>query len=189
MKNYKNFGLDILKEITFEKIKTSYDILTKYLNGNEITEYKFTSKNNRDYSVYFMITEENDFEVNEKMLSEYTKLDEIPTIFFSLTDRGFGSNFDELVDGNEYLDVLGKVVYLIKEYMKKHNFKVYTIGEVSDKKQDFYNYYNKYFKDFLKIKGNSKHYKSKNCIYLIKDANRYNVDKIKLDENQYLKIK
>jgi hypothetical protein len=189
MKNYNSYKLDLLTEISFEIIKTSYDISTKYLNNKEVLVYSFTSKKDNEYSVYFLMTEEEDFDINDKKLSDYCNLDEIPTIFFSLTKREFGESFDSLVNKQEYLEVMGKVVYLIKKYMSNHNYNVYTIGEVSDKKQDFYNNYNKYFKDFLMIKNKSQYYSTNKCIYLIKDLNKYNVDKIKIDENLFLKIK
>ena len=72
-------------------------------------------------------------EYNEKLsngyfLKQYCDLENIPTIFFSLTERGFGSDFDDLTDKKEFLEIMGKVIFLIREYIKKHDYKVFSIG-------------------------------------------------------------
>ena len=174
MFNYNNYReiLNNLNEITFEKIKTSFDISNKFLENREVDEYSFISNKGHRYSVYFMITEEDDMKISDnKMLSDYTNLDKITTVFFSLTEREFGSNFNNLTNKNEYLEVLGKVVFLIREYINRHNYQVYSFGVVSNKKQDFYNNYHKYFNDFLRIYGVSRYYNEENCLFMIKDIN------------------
>ena len=192
MKNYKNYREDInkLNEITFEKLVTSYKISNKILNGKDVEEYTFISNKGNSYSVYFMLTKEKNQKIRDnEYLKDYTDLDNIPTIFYSLSEREFGYEFDKLTNKNEYLEVMGKVVFLIREYINKHDYKVYSMGKVSDKKQDFYNYYHKHFKDFLNISGRSNYYNSNNCIFLIKDANQFEIDELKLEGIFILKIK
>lgn len=177
MKNYKNFIL--MNELDFNIINTLYNpgIIPK----TTMIYYEFLSKKGNSYRVYFRETYENDFKLNDNTyLSDYINLNNIiPTIFFSATERGFDPlTFDLLTKRNEQLDVLGRVVFLILEFINNHpKYNVYSIGEVPEKKFNFYDYYRKYFSNFdLKI-GETKNYKDKNnnntkAYYLIKKSNK-----------------
>jgi hypothetical protein len=189
----KNF-LDFFKlyELDFNIKETEYNI--NILNNN-INQYEFISKNNNSYSVYFKITKENNEKLSDNTyLKDYTNLNNIPTIFFSLTDRGFDNNFDNLTNKEEFLEVMGKVIYCILEYINRNNYSVYSIGEIGNKKINFYNNYRKYFKDYTILTGLSSNYLNKNnkkkkAYYLIKKSTNIKENILKLDDNCYLKIK
>ena len=185
---------EFLNEVSFDLIETNYEINYHVLNNLNVESYDFISNKDNNYSVYFMITkEEDEILSNDEFLSKYTQLNNIPTIFFSLTEKGFGKEFDTLTNNKEYLEVMGKVVYLILEFINKHNYTTYSIGEVSDKKMNFYNYYRKHFRNFSMLTGLSSFYKNREnektkVTYMIKLLNVVNVDEIKLDENLFLKF-
>lgn len=173
MKKYKEFIL--LNEIDFNIIPTTYTI---HLIPKIQTEYyNFISKKGFSYNVYFTQTKENNFQLNDNsyIFDYINNNDIIPTIFFSDANRKLNSEiFDLLTKRNEHLEVMGKIVYLILEYISKHpQYNVYSIGIVNKKKFNFYNYYRKYFKNFnLKI-GESQNYIDSNgnnskAYYLIK---------------------
>ena len=183
MFNYNNYRIN---EIDFILIETEYII---NIMSNNIDRYDFLSNKNNSYSVYFKLTEENDIKIsNDERLSKYTILNEIPTIFFSLTKRQFSDDFDDIVDKKEQLEIMGKVIFIILEYIKTHTYTTYSIGEVGEKKINFYNYYRKYFKEFEILTGKSKNYNNI-AYYLIKKENDKLPSNLKLDENTYLKIK
>jgi hypothetical protein len=180
---FKNFNIN---EIDFNIYDVEYSISYHNINNNEIVSYDFLSNKNNSYSVYFMITNEKDTLLsNGDYLSKFGNINKIPTIFFSLTNRKFEDNFNDLTNKNEKLEVLGKVVFIILEYIKNHNYNIYSIGVVGDKKINFYNYYRKYFKDFDIKTGDSLYYENK-CYYLIKNKNIDNIKKLKIDENNNL---
>lgn len=186
--------LDYLKEIEFNMIPTDYIINYTTLKNKKVESYDFDSKSGIGYSVYFLITNEDDELLsNNHYLNEYGDITNIPTIFFSLTNRGFGENFDDLTNNNEKLEVMGKIVYLINDYINKHDYDIYSIGEVDEKKMKFYNYYRKYFKEYQTLTDKSKYYtdiegNKTNAYYLVKSKNT-NINKIKLSENCFLNIK
>ena len=190
MFNYNNFNIN---EIDFNLKQTLFSVS---INDDNIERYEFLTDKGNSYSVYFMITEENDIELsNGENLSKYTKLNKIPTIFFSLTENGLdGENFDELVNKNEQLEVMGKVVFIILEYIKTNIYTTYSIGDVGNKKINFYNYYKKYFKDFDIFIGDSENYFDvekgyKKAYYLIKKEKTRKNKMLKIDENLFLKLK
>lgn len=182
MFNYKNFRIN---EIDFNKIETIFTIHS----SDMMDRYDFVSNKGNSYSVYFKLTKEIDCVLsNGKKLLEYTILDKIPTIFFSLTERGLGDDFNKLVGKNEQLEIMGKVIYIIKEYIETNNYTTYSIGVVGDKKINVYNYYRKYFKEFEILTGNSINYMENKAYYLIKKENEMLPEKLKIDENTILKI-
>ena len=74
---------DYLKEIDFNIIPTDYVINYHILNYNNVESYNFTSKKGTQYSVYFLITsEDNELLSNKHYLNEYGDINNIPTIFF-----------------------------------------------------------------------------------------------------------
>lgn len=104
MFNYNDF----LNEMEFNMIPTDYEIKEKYHMDILIEEYVFTTTKFNDYSIYFMLTEEDDGLLpNNQLLSRYTELDKIPTIFFSLTDRPMDLGFNDLTNKNEFMEVMG----------------------------------------------------------------------------------
>jgi len=156
MKKYYSF----LNEMNFPIHETKYD--QKMSNSNIIGykdyRYDFITNKNNNYSVYFIMTKEKD----NTVLSDGTILKNniiIPTIIFSLTENGLDpETFNNLTNNYEYSEVMGKVIYIIFEFMKKYNYGVYSIGAVSNKKNIFYNYYKYHFKDWLIEYGSTINY-------------------------------
>ena len=109
-----------------------------------------------------------------------------------MTDRCFGKDFDSLTNNNEKLEIMGKIIYLINVYVNIHDYSIYSIGEVDEKKMKFYNYYRKYFKEYQILSGKSKYCLVQNnktsAYYMVKYTDAQNIDKIKLSENCFLKI-
>ena len=185
MFNFKEF----LNEISFNVVPTEYDPKKIIHEGNEIEENIFTSNNGNEYSVYFSITTENDIKLpNGNYLSRYTDLNKMPTIFFSLTERDFDSSFNNLTNKKEFLEVMGKVVFIIRNYIDSHDYTVYTYSTNSnDKKDIFYNYYHKEFTEFFKVNLPSLNYiindgEYENVCYLIKDYHQFRF------ENKYIQF-
>lgn len=170
----KKFNLfKINEELDFKMIPTKYTIhLIKSImipNETDIV-YRFLTNKNNSYDLYFSLTYEgNHILSNGSYLKDITE-DLIPTIYFSLTDRGLNPDiFDELTDNNEKFEVMSKVIWLINEYDKVYNYKVYSIGEVNTKK---YNYYKKYLynlSQFDLLEGDSDNYNGKKCYYLVNE--------------------
>lgn len=175
MKKYVEY---LNEEIEFNLIPTNFEINKINYQNKDIDEYSFETINGNLYSIYFMLTEEDDELLpNKKHLSDYTDINKIPTIFFSLQDNNFDDTFDILTNRNEYLEVMGKVTYIIMEYISKHNYDVYTYN-ADKRRNNFYSYYRKHFHDFLKVYLPSKNYFEENgekkiINYLIKDYQRY----------------
>lgn len=188
MKKYNEF---LNEEIDFKIYETDFKLIKNKNLEQEIDEYQFTTTNDNNYSVYFMLTEEDDDILpNGQLLSRYTELNKIPTIFFSLSDRLFQNSFNNLTNKQEYLEVMGKVAYIIRKYMDKYDYDVYTYN-TDDKKNNFYIYYWKYFNDFLRINMYSKNYSpngKKIINYLVKDYQRFMFEAkyVKTSENDVL---
>ena len=150
---------EFLFEMAFESREVEYTILYKSLGGKMVEVYRFLSKNGTSYDVCFALTTEDDEELpNGDKLSDYTELDKIPTIFFSLTNRGFGEDYNDLSNKFEQFDILSKIVYIIGEYMNTHNYTVYTVGGVEEQKMKFYLNYMKHFNDYKQYDLPSKNY-------------------------------
>jgi len=149
----------IYKEINIKSLFISNDI-------DKI--FRFISKSGTSYDVYFSLTKESNHLLSDNTnLYDYIKSN-IPTIFFSLTERGLDSLvFDNLTNKNEQFEVMGKIIWLISEFHKKYNYNVYSIGEVDEKKYKFYKYFLHNLPQFIILDGDSDNYNGKNCYYLI----------------------
>lgn len=64
---------------------------------------------------------------------------------------------------------MSKVLYLIDHFIKSIEYKVYSIGEVSDEKYRFYSYYLHNLSYFKIKEGTSNNYNGKMAYYLIKE--------------------
>ena len=169
---------DFLCELNFDLIYVKPTLSYTMLDNKDVGVFTFDTRSNNYYSVYISISTEEDEEIyntnlGKHHLSEYTELTKIPTIFYSLTSRKFGKDFDDLTNNKEYLEVIGKVGYIIRDYMDKNSqYTVYSIGGVLDKKLNFYNYYQKHFKDFVPFDGKTSNYPTMNgkgnAEYLVK---------------------
>jgi len=158
--------MKFLNEMIFPSIQTTYDIDRSNNNFNTY-DYRYTFKTikNNEYSVYFLMTKEED----NTTLNDGTILPNIiiPTILFSETKNGLDPLFfNKLTNYNEFSEVMGKVMYIILDFIKSHNFNIYSIGSVDDKKLKYYNNYINHLNDFNIINGHSVLYGS--AYYLIK---------------------
>lgn len=189
MNNILTF-FEYLNEIDFNIISTEYAISKM----DDIIRYTFLSNKKNSYSVYFRTTSEDNEKLSDSSnLSDYTDLNNIPTIFFSLTERNFDDNFNELTNKQEFLEIIGKVVFIILEIIRKNNYTVYSIGTVGSKNIQLYNHYRKYFNQFKIETGLSKNYiddsnNKQYVYYLIKNKNTKKYEKVKIDNNAYLKL-
>ena len=168
--NFNKFKLN--EELDFKMSPTAYEIvksnsLTMALVMDDI--YRFVTTNHNSYDLYFSLTkEENHILSNGDHIKNITT-SLIPTIFFSLTERGLDAlTFDKLTDNGEKFEVMGKIIFLINEYDKIHNYKLYSVGEVSKEKYKFYSYYLHNIPQFEITEGESDNYNGKKCYYLIK---------------------
>jgi hypothetical protein len=177
MKIFDFLKFKLNEELDFKSIPTDYKIVRinpLFEANNEFdTIYQFTTKSKNSYDVYFSLTmESNHLLSNSKNLHYYT-FEYIPTIFFSLTERGLNPlNFDDLTDKNEKFEVMGKIIFLISEFINKHDYKVYSVGEVGDKKYKFYSYYLHNLPNLTMVDGESDNYGGRKCYYLINENRR-----------------
>lgn len=169
--NFNDFKIN--EELDFKSIPTTYYSITiSPLFGVDKgdTIFRFKSNSGESYDIYFSLTYESNHLLSDgSKLYDYTNKP-LPTIFFSLTKRGLDVNtFDKLTNKNEKFEVMGKVIYLINEYDKINNYKVYSIGEVEEDKYKFYQNYLHNIPQIKKIlEGNSDNYNGLKCYYLIK---------------------
>ena len=173
--DFSNFKLN--EELEFKMVRTDYEkiktpSLFPNISGYDDI-YRFVSNKGNSYDVYFSLTNERDHILsNGKNLHSYN-IDKIPTIFFSLTERGLDSmSFDKLTGNDERLEIMGKVVWLINEYDKINNFSIYSIGEVNAKKFEFYSRYLHNISQFKIFEGDSDNYNGKKCYYLVNENRR-----------------
>ena len=133
MKKYLTF----LNEMTFNQIPTQFQMFSKssIILGYKDYKFDFTSNKGTNYSVYITMTKEK----NETKMFDGTLLPNviIPTIYFSETKYGLDPiYFNKLTNKNEFAEVIGKVIYIILDFVKNNTeYEVYSIGEVSDKKE------------------------------------------------------
>jgi len=164
MKNYGNF----IKEMLFNKITTNYKTFQTESEIANFSDYRFDFYTNKlnSYSIYILMTKEK----NNTILDDGTILPNvvIPTILFSETKHGFNPEFfNKLTNKNEFSEVMGKIIHIILEFINKNTYNIYSIGDIDNKKLNFYEYYKYHFNMFdIKI-GNSINYKNK-AHYLIK---------------------
>lgn len=136
IKKFKYFKVN--EEIDFKMIPTEYTIyLIKSIiipNKKDII-FRFLTNKNNSYDLYFSLTVESNHILSNGLNIKDITNGLIPTIYFSLTNRGLDPNiFDKLTDNNEKFEVMSKIIWLINEYDRIYNYKVYSIGEVDNKK-------------------------------------------------------
>jgi hypothetical protein len=168
--DFLNFRLN--EELDFNMVETKFKeipIDSIFIKNEKDTIYRFITKSLNFYDLYFSLTEEFGSKLKDNTyITDYTN-DYIPTIFFSLTNRGLNvDTFDLLTNKNEKFEVMGKVIYLIDHFVQLNNYNVYSIGEVSDEKYRFYSYYLHNLPYFTIKEGTSNNYNGKMAYYLIK---------------------
>jgi len=171
--DFSNFRLN--EELDFKMIETDFKkipIDSIFIPGEKDTIYRFFLNSGNSYDLYFSLTKEVGSKLKDsKSISDYTD-NYIPTIFFSLTNRGLNVNtFDLLTNKNEKFEVMSKVIYLIDNFVNSNNYDVYSIGEVDENKYRFYSYYLHNLPYFKIKEGTSNNYNGKMAYYLIKIKN------------------
>jgi hypothetical protein len=160
------------EELDFKMSPTDYEIIKSnplFIPSAKDEIYRFITTNNNSYDLYFSLTNERDYKLSNGNNIKNITTSLIPTIFFSLTERGLDTlTFDELIDKGEKFEVMSKIIFLINEYDKIHNYKLYSVGEVSKEKYKFYSYYLHNLPQFEILDGKSDNYNGKKCYYLVK---------------------
>ena len=171
-----------LHEIIDKEIETEYDIINTQQQGNFVEIYRFKTTKGTSYDIEFFDTFVaakqrfinkktgqtamfNDF-VNDKFLDEksYFSMD----IGFVPTNRKTNNitHQDYIKNTNKYeqLDVFGRLIYLLNEYIKDNpHINIYAFGNNTDKNKInvYLRLYNKLFsKDFENFSGESLFYKN-----------------------------
>jgi len=67
----------------------------------------------------------------------------IPTIYFSATERGFNIlTFNTLTNRSEYLEVMGKVIFIISIYINNNQqYNIFSVSNLDTKREKFYRHY------------------------------------------------
>lgn len=149
MKKIYNFNdFKINEELDFNPIPCTYTSSDIMYNNIPIKTFEFLSKNNISYTIYIhLTTESNHLVENEKnpngiFLQSINGNNPIPTIYFSETSRGLNYNtFGVLTKYNEQMDVMGRIIFILNDYINSVNYKVFSIGRVDTNKYRFYSYW------------------------------------------------
>ena len=174
----KNF----ISEIFDKLIPTEYSVVNDVKYGESIyDQYLFTTKSDQKYEVDFYHTTLN---LNKlKNIIKYFPnenfiecIDIGFTIFNNVNseyhDYGTWNNdpYIKRTDKNEQYEVLGKVAFIIDEYIKTHpEQKIYAIGKDTYKSniKTYLYMFEKLFKSFIKIEDISEYYNN-GAFYFIK---------------------
>ena len=173
IKKFNKFKIN--EELDFNMIETKFKeikINSLFIKDNKDTIYRFETISGNEYDVYFSLTDESGCKLIDNTSIDDITNEYIPTIFFSLTERGLDPNtFDVLTNNKENFEVMGKVIYIIDNFVNSNKYNVYSIGEVDDNKYRFYSYYLHNLNYFKIVEGTSYSYNGKMVYYLIKNNN------------------
>ena len=166
--NFFNF---INEDLDFKMVETKFieiEIPSLFIPGEKDKIFRFISTKGNSYDLYFCLTLEDNCQLsNGRFIRDYDS--PIPTIFFSLTERGLDPlTFDDLTNRSEKFEVMGKITWLISQYGLKYSNNIFSIGEVDSKKYQFYLHYLHNLPQFSLTEGYSKNYGGKKCYYLVK---------------------
>lgn len=152
-------------------IKTDYKIVRE---GN-ITIYRFITNQNNSYDLEFIPTI-TDFNTLIKSKTKSQKL--IPTIDIAfvpsevnMLDRDVESLYNKETNRSEHIELMGRIGYMINEYMKKNpSINIFVVGK--DTKEINLNIYlnmfdNIFSDDYIKIESDSDNYNN-GAYYFIK---------------------
>ena len=178
MKKIYNFNdFKINEELDFNPIPCTYTSSDIMYNNIPIKTFEFLSKNNISYTIYIhLTTESNHLVENEKnpngiFLQSINGNNPIPTIYFSETSRGLNYNtFGVLTKYNEQMDVMGRIIFILNDYINNTNYKVFSVGGVNPSKYRFYSYWLKNLPISEVLIGDSDNYTDKKykAYYLIR---------------------
>lgn len=175
----KNFIFEIFNNL----IPTEYTVVNDIIYGNtKYDQYIFTTKSNQKYEVDFYNTILDLNELN-KVINYFPNenfvncIDVGFTIFNNVNNdyHDYGTWTDDpyskRTNKNEQYEVLGKIAFIIDEYMKKHpEQKIYAVGKdthISNLKLYLY-MFEKLFKSFIMINDVSDYYEN-GAYYFIKN--------------------
>lgn len=169
---------------------TTYKIF-EILTSIKETEYRIVSKqgyfikDEKDYKIFFktnsgaeykldlMRLKEDDIIINNQSIldlstSKNEKGADIFAISYTLKSINL-TNYDKSTNKNEHYEVLGKVCYLLKEFMQKYpQYNIFCFGNLDQKRDTFYSNYLKLFKEFNYYKVPSNYSHNGEAFYLIK---------------------
>lgn len=135
------FHFNLTEEMDFDIIPCVYQSGTINRGDLIIKTFTFRSESNTQYTVYINETHESNHLLSDNTyLQDINNQRPIPTIYFSETSRGLNPlTFGSLTNKNEFMDVMGKVIFIIKDFMTTNKqYVVFSIGEVGEKKFKFY---------------------------------------------------
>jgi hypothetical protein len=176
---------NIIFEIFDKLIPTEYTVVKDIKYGEFIyDQYVFTTKSNQKYEVDFYHTILNlnklknviEYFPNEKIINcidiGFTIFNNVDNDYHDYGIEGtLNDPYLKRTNKNEQYEVLGKVAYIVNEYIEKHpEQKIYAIGKNTYKSNlKTYEYmYEKLFKFFIKIEDKSENY-NEGAIYFIKN--------------------
>ena len=94
----------------------------------------------------------------------------IISVEFTISGRT-DNTFDDLTKKDEQYDVIGKISFLIENFINKHSeFDIYLIGYTTEiRKNSLYSNYYHLFNDFKLIKGKSEYFPGGLSTYFLKN--------------------
>lgn len=133
----------INEEIEFNLIPCGYTSSKISHLGYDIDSFTFTTNKQNSYTVYIHYVIESNHRLDDGTLLQNLNKNKdgiIPTIYFSESDRGLDpESFDVLSNKGEFMEVMGKVIFIISDFINKNiQYSLFSIGEVSEGKENFY---------------------------------------------------
>lgn len=170
--------LDFLNEIDTKKISTPYkfEIVPHDLYPNDVVyRYIFETMKNNTYVLdfepfYEEITDSNIFldSSKNKYNVDGVECAKIISIEFTLYGRT-EDNYETLTNFDEKYDVIGRISYLVDNFMLSYpHYDIFIIGYVNSKKEKLYSNYNKLFKNFEMFRGKSEFFQKGLSTFFVK---------------------
>lgn len=166
MKKIKHIINEELNEIFNSKIETKYKKYNKNFEGYDSVIYEIETKTNNKYKIIFSNFDDVNifdlFDENHELLINRLNIDEnydlkIINISFGLI--GLNINYETSninTNLNEQYDLMGRITYIISEYMKEFTTDIFLVtNEYDNRKIDMYEaIYKNIFKDYNFTKTN-----------------------------------
>jgi hypothetical protein len=166
-----------LNEIFNEVIRTEYEIISKYIKGFNVFTFRFKTNSGETYDLDFFKNrlllstqfdgDHNFYDILKNVDDEkYLKCSDIGfTVTSRYVNNGENINnadYNENTNKNETIELLGKLSFLIKEFIKLHSeYKIFVIGKDTDEiKLKIYKhiFQNIFSNEFIMFSGNSNDY-------------------------------
>lgn len=166
-----------MNEIFNQEIKTEYQIIE--YSGYII--FRFKTNSNTFYDLEFHDSEEEDdteFESGKTLLDyslksdgKYVKCFDIAFTITETIDKDNPHEYEKETNKNEYLELFGRITYILKkEYKKRNNIDLFIIGYARRNKNDIYMKIveNNFSNEFHIEKGYSIHHRGGKSMFLIR---------------------